>query len=116
MISDKVNYTTEGTMISKVKANLKNFIQITEEMTTAFYQRKDKQGYELYEKFLDALVDVVDELAYLNDNKMLQVDVSKINGMLAKALQALEINDTVTFADVIQFEILSDIKMYYNKL
>lgn len=103
-------------MIYIVKENLKKFIVLTEKMTTYFYQQNKNSGYELYDEVLTSLANIMDELSYLNDQKILEVDIVKINSMLEKALQALMNQDTIMFADVMNFEIINEMRYYYGSL
>lgn len=103
-------------MIYKVKDNLSKFIVLTEKMTTYFYQQNKERGYELYDEVLNSLVNIMDELAYLNDANIIKVDIVKINSMLGKALQAMMQKDTIMFADVMNFEIINEMKYYYGNL
>ncbi len=97
-------------MKKKIKENLVSCINLTEQMNICFYQQNNDSGYQLLNTVLGSLLNVIEELTYLKNNKIVSVDIESINKILESALQALESHDTVLFADIMQFEIIDLLK------
>ena len=103
-------------MVNKIKYNIKHFVTLTEKMTTCFYQQDPKRGFELYDEVLDALLNTMDELTYLNSQQVISFDITKMNTKLEKAMTAIMNKDTILFSDIMNFEIVQEVKTYYNTL
>lgn len=97
-------------MRKRIKENLVECINLTEEMNICFYQQKNDSGYQLLNGVLGSLMEVIEELTYLNNDEGMSIDIDFINKILEAALQALEEHDTVLFADIMQFEIIGLLK------
>ncbi|WP_455714571.1 hypothetical protein [Anaerosporobacter sp.] len=97
-------------MKRNIKNNLINCISCTEQMNIYFYQQNRDAGYQVLNDVLGSLMNVMEELTYLRNTNEIEIDINIINKMLESALQALESQDTVLFADIMQFEIVDLLK------
>ncbi|WP_167956041.1 hypothetical protein [Anaerosporobacter faecicola] len=97
-------------MLAKIERNLETCIQEVEYMNICFYQQKNNEGYQALNRVLENVLSVIEELNYLSKEAIIEIDVNQINKILETALYALEEKDYILFADIMQFELVSNLK------
>lgn len=98
-------------MIETIKNNVINLIENIEEMVICFYQQKKEQGYAKLDETLNLLGNVMDELSYLKkENDKLSFDLDSMNIALNHALVALQEKDTILFSDILNYELLTQLR------
>ncbi|MFV0341941.1 MAG: hypothetical protein ACK5JH_03495 [Anaerocolumna sp.] len=75
-------------------------------ITDLFYQQKNDDGIKLLEKLFEDLIGAIEEVykikAIENNKEELEV---QFNLMLTKAMEHLEKNDMILFADILNYEL-----------
>jgi hypothetical protein len=100
----------EDRMIEIIGNNIDNIKYDIEQLTICFYQRKDKEAWDMLDQVLAQLANVMDEISYMKtENVALPIDIGKLNQSLGNALQALQNSDTILFSDILRFEFLVEI-------
>lgn len=98
-------------MIETIKNNVINLIDNIEEMVICFYQQKKEQGYAKLDGTLNLLGNVMDELAYLKrENEKMSINLDGMNIALNHALVALQEKDTILFSDILNYELLPQLR------
>ncbi|HAB59324.1 MAG TPA: hypothetical protein DCE48_01170 [Lachnospiraceae bacterium] len=77
------------------------------EVTDSFYQQKEKQGYQMFESLYTTLIQVVDQLLIMDDELQIKKNEKNlISQYLIEALQSLENQDVILFADVLRYDVM----------
>ena len=109
--------------MSSEKEQIKNTINEVQEVVDLFYQQNDKDAFD---KFLIVLEDMtkadrktkaIDNLAiYKNTNPGFVMDDKKIFSILSNAMEALESDDKVLLADILQYDFIEYIESLVEKM
>lgn len=87
--------------------NISDLKVTIDEISSAFYQQNEKQGYQMFEKSYPALIQIIDILLLMDDeSKITEKEKGLISDYLMAALQALENKDTVLLADVLKYDVM----------
>lgn len=76
------------------------------EVSDSFYQQKEKQGYQMFESLYTTLIQVIDQLLTTEDLQIKENEKNLISQYLMKALQSLENQDAILFADVLRYDLM----------
>lgn len=78
-----------------------------EEISDSFYQQKEKEGYQLFEKLYPVLIRVVESILVIEDiSKVTLEEKGKITECLMSALQSLENKDVVLVSDILRYDLM----------
>lgn len=88
-----------------------------DEVTTFFYQQKDKEGYEKLNETLGDIGMAMNEIHRLSaENELFITIENNINSYLNNAMEALTIKDSILLADILLYEITVQFKNAINQL
>lgn len=95
-------------------SNLKDWIIsvviLFEEAATLFYQQKSQEAYAKLLQGIDELTIIIGKLDEIPVNDSLNIDKNKLLNTLMEAMHALEDRDTVLIADILQYDLVDQLK------
>lgn len=90
----------------KIKEDIEQLLNKFAVVSDLFYKQKNSEAYNVLFSVLNDIEQVINVLKNLNcENKNLYFDESKINSTLYNAKTALENNDNILLADIINYEL-----------
>lgn len=90
----------------KIKEDIEQLLIKFAEVSDLFYKQKNSEAYNTLFSVLNDIEQVINNLKNLkNDNKNQNFDESKINSTLFNAKTAMENNDNILLADIINYEL-----------
>ena len=93
--------------MSKEKEQIKSTINGVQEVVDLFYQQNDKDAFEKFMFVLEDMTKAIDNLAvYKNSNPEFVMDEGKIFSILSDAMEALQSDDKVLMADILQYDFI----------
>ena len=93
--------------VSKEKEQVKKTIDNVQEVVDLFYQQNDKDALEKFMFVLEDMTKAIDNLAaYKNSNPEFVMDEGKIFSILSDAMEALQSDDKVLMADILQYDFI----------
>lgn len=93
--------------MSKEKEQIKSTIGGVQEVVDLFYQQNDKDALEKFMFVLEDMTKAIDNLAaYKNSNPEFAMDEGKIFSILSDAMEALQSDDKVLMADILQYDFI----------
>lgn len=93
--------------MSKEKEQILKTIDKIQDVVDLFYQQNDKDAFEKFTATLDDMTTAVDNLAlYKAINSNFEMDEVKIFNILTEAMEALQSDDKVLMADILQYDFI----------
>lgn len=87
------------------KEQIQNTIDKVQEVVDLFYQQNDKDALEKFVVTLEDMTSAIDNLAvYKAENPRFEMDEKKICNILNDAMGALQSDDKVLMADILQYD------------
>ena len=103
--------------MSSEKEQIKNTINEVQEVVDLFYQQNDKDAFDKFLIVLEDMTKAIDNLAiYKNTNPGFTIDDKKIFSILSNAMEALESDDKVLLADILQYDFIEYIESLVEKM
>jgi len=93
--------------MSSEKEQIKNTINEVQEVVDLFYQQNDKDAFDKFLIVLEDMTKAIDNLA---------MDDKKIFSILSNAMEALESDDKVLLADILQYDFIEYIESLVEKM
>lgn len=79
-----------------------DIIQLIGDVTTLFYQNKINEGYQR----LETLINIIDiTMAELHSEDIVKIEKRNITTILADAMKAMEQQDALLLADILEYEL-----------
>lgn len=89
-----------------IKKSVNEALECIEQTTTLFYQQKNKEGYLSLNLTLNTLINTINLILSPElENNEIYIDEQKLNTILANAMKAIELNDTILLSDILIFEL-----------
>lgn len=99
--------------MSEEKQQITDTIDKVQEVVDLFYQQKDSEAFEKFTAALDSMSIAINNLAvYKSLNETFELDEEKLCDILKEAMNALESQDRVLMADILQYDFIE----YINEL
>lgn len=99
--------------MSMEKEQIKDTIDNVQKVVDLFYQQNDKEAFDMFTGVLDDMSAAVQNLAsYKEKNIQFEMDEIKIYNILNDAMEALQSDDKVLMADILQYDFID----YINEL
>ena len=99
----------------QLKESIEEIMNQIKETAELLYQQKYAGAYQKLDKLLIDFVDIIDNIYAYKKNGDLDTDsTGRLTEMLKVALCALENKDYVLLADVLQYDILAELKKEYQ--
>ena len=93
--------------MTEKKEQIKNTIDKVQEIVDLFYQQNDKDALEKLAVTLEDMTITIDNLmAYKTENPDFEIDEHKICSILNDAMGALQSDDKVLMADILQYDFI----------
>ena len=93
--------------MSKEKTQIMETINKVQDVVDLFYQQNDKDALEKFAVILEDMTKAIDNLAaYKAQNAGFEMDEVKIFNILNEAINALQSDDKVLMADVLQYDFI----------
>ncbi len=93
--------------MTEKKEQIKNTIDKVQEIVDLFYQQNDKDALEKLAVTLEDMTITIDNLmAYKTENPDFEIDEQKICSILNDAMGALQSDDKVLMADILQYDFI----------
>lgn len=103
--------------MSREKEQIVATIDKVQNVVDFFYQQKDKEAFEKLDVTLDDMTIAIDNLvAYKNEHQSFVFDDSKLCTILKDAVNALESEDEVLMADILQYDFIEYINELLEKM
>lgn len=103
--------------MSSEKEQIKNTINEVQEVVDLFYQQNDKDAFDKFLIVLEDMTKAIDNLAtYKNANPGFAMDDKKIFSILSNAMEALESDDKVLLADILQYDFIEYVESLVEKM
>lgn len=97
--------------MSQEKELIKNDLVNIKESVDLFYQQKTGEALQQFGTVLDTVVAMVDTLFhYKESHDEFSMDEERVKSVLTEALAALEDNDMILLADIIQYDFVEYIE------
>lgn len=97
----------------ELKNVLEQAIQSIEQTVELFYQQKNEEGFKQLDYTLTMLIKVMNDIfAYQSAGHSIGIDENQLVQVLAEAMKAMEVKDTVLLSDILQY----DLKELFNKI
>ncbi len=108
---------SRGITMQDVNVLFQSVILSIEEVTTFFYQQKDKEGYEKLNETISAIGMAMNEIHNQSVESELFITIEhNINTYLNNAMEALSIKDSILLADILLYEIAEQFREALNQL
>lgn len=103
--------------MSSEKEQIKNTINEVQEVVDLFYQQNDKDAFDKFLIVLEDMTKAIDNLAaYKNNNPEFLMDEEKIFSILSNAMEALQSDDKVLLADILQYDFIEYIESLIEEM
>lgn len=100
-----------------LKDKLEESIQSIGITTELFYQQKIEQGYKQLEYTIAILIDTTNSIfKYKAENHDILIDEKQLVQVLADAMEAMEVKDTVLLSDILQYELIELLDKIHSML
>ena len=91
-------------------------IKALENVSKYFYQQKNKMGFDELNKTINKIEMSINEVISMKSNRQINIDEITIINDLSMAMKSLEANDTVLFADILNYEMIPKYEYIINEL
>lgn len=103
----KINIKGNENNMSKEKEQILETLNKVQEIVDLFYQQNDKDALEKFAVTLEDMTKAIDNLAaYKKENSQFEMDEVKIFNILNEAMEALQSDDKVLMADILQYDFI----------
>lgn len=103
--------------MNKEKEQIENTLVKVQEVVELFYQQSDKEAFEMFTGVLENMATAIDNLAiYKSENPGFEMDEQKIAEILKDAMDALQSEDKVLMADILQYDFIEYINELMDKM
>lgn len=96
--------------MSDLKDWIMSVVIIVEETATLFYQQKSQDAYTKLLQGIDELTIIIGKLDEIPIKDSLNIDKNKLLNTLKETMHALEDRDTVLIADILQYDLIDQLK------
>lgn len=101
--------------MEELNKQIMSSIALLENITTLFYQQKDKEGYDNLLTSIDEITNIINKLDKIEAEEG-NIYSEELLNVLKEAISALEERDTVQLADILQYELIGQLKEILSKL
>ncbi len=109
----KVNVGRIKIVMSEKKEQIKATIDEVQDIIDLFYQQNDKEAFEKLDTVLENMTISIDNLElYKLENSDFDFDETKLCEILKESMEALQSDDKVLMADILQYDFIE----YINEL
>lgn len=103
--------------MSEVKEQIINIIETVQNIVDLFYQQDDESAFEKFEKVVEDIAKMIDNLFLYKETHMdFSFDEKKVCDILKEATEALDCGDNVLMADILQYDFIEYINDLLNDM
>lgn len=100
-----------------LKENVQEIVKELREIAELFYQQNDSEAFEKFDLTIDKIENLIDNLnKYYEENREIEFNKEKICSILSEAMEALESEDKILMADILQYDFVEYIEEIFNKI
>lgn len=99
--------------MSAEKKQITDTVDKLEKVLDLFYQQSDNEAFEKFTKVIDDMIKAIESFEkYKIEHPDFEIDEQRICDILTEAMNALQANDKVLMADILQYDFIE----YVNDL
>ena len=100
-----------------IKTTLQEAILSINNITTCFYQQQENKGYKKLNETINIIEDSINKIVSLNiENDNINIDMHSIIEVLNRAMEAMESQDSILLADILQYEMVEEFQKIIDYL
>lgn len=97
--------------MNELKEKIDNIISKIEKISELFYQQKAQKAYLALQDIIEEILICINELAkYSSEHDNIDLNIKQISIILRNALNAMEQQDTILVADILQHDMINELQ------
>ncbi len=96
--------------MNNIQYQISQVINEINDVTELLYQQKTKEGYLLLNGTLGKIMNIIDSIYQLRSEQNILFDDNRLINNLKTAMEAMENKDNIMLADILNYEIVEQLK------